>query len=335
MKKNRKIIRFRDIAIGLIEEAWWPGFHYRPNFGSQGMVVRRIQAAKLGEEDDLTKPTRIRAKISNIVSQMGREELLRYVPHRSIRPWFPELQGLLDVKVNNRIAELSNRNFEAQKPLYRVILHSHEFSDANNEIEFHEDWFAYLSEKLAVVQGWSDAIWLRFSERRNPNVPGISKKILINPQREPLTNQRKLWSSFIDQNAVISIFTGKRLVKDSFDLDHFVAWSYVVHNRFWNLLSIEEELNSSKSNRLPTLEFIPNLANQHSMLANRANNLSEPMHKAWRKALDDYAMDLKIDEAIIRDPVLLKTQYQDYFAGLISTAKRMGFQDWHHEHRTH
>ncbi|MCY4150917.1 MAG: hypothetical protein OXE94_01600 [Aestuariivita sp.] len=332
IEKNRQIIPFRDIAIGIMEEAWWPGFHFRLNFGPQDMVVRRIRDAKLGEEDDLAEPTRIRAKISKVVGQAGREELLRYVPYRFIRPWFSELQGLVDAKVNRRVAELGNRYFQSKKPLYRVILHSREFSDVTNEIELHEDWFDYLSDNLAVVKGWSDAIWLRFLEHRNPNVPRISKKILINPERESLTGQRKLWSSVIGQTAVISIFTGKPLTKDGFNLDHFLPWSFVAHNRFWNLTPIEKELNFSKSNRLPTLEFIPSLANQHAMLANRVHKLSEPLNREWRKALDDYATDLKIDEAKICDPAVLETQYQDIFRGLIGVARRMGFQDWQYEH---
>ena len=37
-------------------------------------------------------------------------------------------------------------------------------------------------------------------------------------------------------------------------LDHFIPWSFVLHDRMWNLVPVSKSINSSKSDLLPPLE---------------------------------------------------------------------------------
>lgn len=62
------------------------------------------------------------------------------------------------------------------------------------------------------------------------------------------------------------IYTGSKLLpeKSAYDLDHFIPWSFVSHDLLWNLLPINPNINSSKSDNLPPLEiFIKPFALEH------------------------------------------------------------------------
>ena len=66
---------------------------------------------------------------------------------------------------------------------------------------------------------------------------------------------------------IIQIQMMIHMVHGSFDLDHFVPWSYVASDELWDLLPMDSSLNSSKSNRLPVwAQYFRNYAeNQYRM----------------------------------------------------------------------
>lgn len=37
-------------------------------------------------------------------------------------------------------------------------------------------------------------------------------------------------------------------------VDHFIPWSFVLHDQLWNLIPTFKNINSSKSNKLPDLD---------------------------------------------------------------------------------
>ncbi|MCY4302702.1 MAG: hypothetical protein OXC68_13335 [Aestuariivita sp.] len=332
---NKRTISFRDIETGMIEEAWWPGFHFRLSFGCQDKVIQRIEDAGFNHDNLRSNTQSIRSTVDQIVPQTGHAKLLRFVPYAFLKPWFPDLQPkLTNDQVYKEIAKRSQSCFDSRKPLYRINFQSSRVTNSyliSNEIEFHHDWYKYLSRNRGIIQGWSDSHWLRFLEGRNPNVPSLSQKISMQSERQPFTYQRKLWKHIIEDHDVFSIYSGKRLQADNFDLDHFLPWSFVTHDRFWNLTPIEKSINSEKSDRLPPISYIPKLANQHSMFAQRAKHLSHSLKKEWKKVLDDYAIDLRVEDSRISDPEALKKTYVETFSGLRGIAKRMGFQEWYYQ----
>lgn len=66
-----------------------------------------------------------------------------------------------------------------------------------------------------------------------------------------LSNVRKLWEGILDLQPVRDVFTGDRIQKESYDVDHFIPWSFVMNDELWNLMPMDSSLNSSKSNHLP------------------------------------------------------------------------------------
>ncbi len=67
-------------------------------------------------------------------------------------------------------------------------------------------------------------------------------------EREPL-NQ---YQSFYRENGFIDFYTGDSL-PSSFDVDHFLPWSRLPVNRFWNLVPTRPTINRKKSDRLLSL----------------------------------------------------------------------------------
>ena len=66
-----------------------------------------------------------------------------------------------------------------------------------------------------------------------------------------LNKVRKLWEAIMTEVSVKDIFSGEELNNNSYDVDHFVPWSYVAMDELWDLIPAEKSANTSKNNRLP------------------------------------------------------------------------------------
>ncbi len=319
IKAEKRFLNFTELAVGMMEEAWWPGFHYRLNFGSADQVVSLITSAF--DSDALrSNPKQIRVAFKAKVSVSDKNDLpLRYALSRFIRPWFTEeVSGFSDGRVDRQLIALSKSKYESKKPLYAI---------EDKGVALQPNWFDYLKCNLTVVQGWSDYQWVRFLEQRNPMVPGLVQKISPPLKRVPLIAQRAIWKNVIKKEQIRCIYTGKILSHNSFALDHFAPRSFVVHDRFWNLTPVEKRLNSEKGDSLPSLDVVPALARQHSLLARTVSECLGREQKNWQRFLDEFAADLNVTEGTLRDPKSLEVVYQSVFSGLLGVAARLGFPD--------
>ena len=125
-----------------------------------------------------------------------------------------------------------------------------------------------------------------FLQSKNPNVPNISGKLLRPEEREPLTRQKKFWNKVIEIGGPIRcIYKNTPLGRNEYDLDLFIPWSFVSHNQNWNLIPADGSFNSSKSNRIPDLDYyLPRMAKvQHKAL-----RLYIPQSGKRDNTLDEY-----------------------------------------------
>ena len=132
------------------------------------------------------------------------------------------------------------------------------------------------------------ALWnlTLFLQSKNPNVPNISGKLLRPEERESLTRQKKFWNKVIEIGGPIRcIYKDTPLGRNEYDLDHFIPWSFVSHNQNWNLIPADGSFNSSKSNRIPDLDYyLPKMAKvQHKAL-----RLYIPQSGKRDNTLDEY-----------------------------------------------
>lgn len=89
-------------------------------------------------------------------------------------------------------------------------------------------------------------------------VPAIPLKIYPPVQRD-LSAAKRYWSDALADHAFTDIFTGIEFSAESFanmgpmSIDHFIPWSFVLHDEPWNLAPMYRNTNSSKNDKLPDL----------------------------------------------------------------------------------
>ena len=72
---------------------------------------------------------------------------------------------------------------------------------------------------------------------------------------------KKYWKLLSELAPIHEIYGENRLAPENISIDHFVPWSYVAHDEFWNLHPTTRAINSSKSNHLPEWElYFPRFA---------------------------------------------------------------------------
>ena len=137
------------------------------------------------------------------------------------------------------------------------------------EISIQPDWEAYIRKNMEILKGWLRYHMILYLQRRNPSVPGISDK-LYPPQERKLEKVKKYWKTILGICPICDIYGERRLTERELSIDHFIPWSYVAHDEFWNLHPTTRSINSSKGNRLPAWE-------KYFVLLNRQEYLSYQM----------------------------------------------------------
>jgi hypothetical protein len=130
---------------------------------------------------------------------------------------------------------------------------------------------------------------INYLQKKNPNVPGIPFKL------EP-THARKLVAATKYWNEVGKVIPLKDIYMDeiinadnmsrfgAMSIDHFIPWSFVMHDELWNLIPCFKNVNSMKSNRLPDLD---QSFERYSELQYQGIQVASGK-KDFRKLLEDY-----------------------------------------------
>ena len=242
---------------------------------------------------------------------------MRYVPHRILRSFFAiETRGMPDQRVNRKVSKLADQQFYERRPLFR-------FDDSQECIFFHPDWIAYLKQHLTIIEGWTLWHWADYMQRRNPGIPAVTRKLFPPDRRESLNAQRKFWDAVIDKTNIRCIYTDNKLDR-GYELDHFLPWKFVAHNQLWNLIPVDPQANSSKSDQLPSEIYIDRLAEtQLAALSIARDSFS---NDKWKKEVEPYITDLYITPEDTLDCEKLKFAYRRTLKPLMSIAELQGFQ---------
>jgi len=123
----------------------------------------------------------------------------------------------------------------------------------------------------------------KYVEKNNPYVSNISLK-LFKPHSRKLSTSTKLWKSFIESKGYESrsVFENKPFVLfNKMAIDHYLPWSLVTHDKLWNLHPIEQEVNSSKSNKIADNKYIGDFTNLQFSFIHHISSLNP-------KYLEDY-----------------------------------------------
>jgi hypothetical protein len=248
------------------------------------------------------------------------QELARFVPGRFLGSWFPEIARVTpyDRRGSRAIIVAADRAWgTAQSGPYRLI-------DVNGDaqIELAPGWRAWLEANCAIVRGFTEQQLTHYLQARNPSVPGIIGKLAF-PRRRSLAQARLWWSWIIAQPQVPplqDIFAQSEIAGAAFEIDHFLPWSFVAHDEFWNLSPIPPGLNRDKADQIPDLDvYLPRLACLHAAI------VSLPELPARLKAgyAEFLGQDIARLDGILKREVV--ERYEEVIRPLAQIAVNQGF----------
>jgi hypothetical protein len=248
---GREEIEFKRIVSRMLVHAWYPILQYRLNFGSFDNLKKPVNYA--AEKYMLASNCDERELMEFLYNNEDKElqrmmrELTNMVPYRLIAPFFKdELRGKKDHERNRIIAELS---LSSDKCLYRII------KGDIDKIIINDGWAEYLKDNYRVIKSWIYYKLVCFLQKRNPNVPAVVFKLEA-PKTRDLTQATKLWRKIIGDKKIKDIYTGKEFNDINYieygvlSIDHFIPWSFVLHDEMWNLVPTFKNINSKKNDKL-------------------------------------------------------------------------------------
>ncbi|MFL0250018.1 HNH endonuclease domain-containing protein [Clostridium neuense] len=285
-------IKFKRLIARMIVYAWYPHQQYKLNFGvfdnlkrSIYHIAEKYKFASNCDEKELLEFLFNNKDDKELLKMM--KELTNQVPYRLLSPFFSdELYKVKKNSRNNLITDLALHNEEC---LYKIV------KDKENKIIINDCWIDYLKENYKVIKAWIYYKLVCFIQKRNPNVPAIVFK-LESPKHRNLSKATKLWKKIILVRGVIDIYTGEKFTDENFDkhgvlsIDHFIPWSFVLHDEMWNLIPTFKNINSIKSNNLLRYKnYIEEFCNTQYQA------FSYICDKKVKYALEDYANILRVD----------------------------------------
>lgn len=253
-------IEFRKLITRMIAYAWYPISKFRLYFGAWdnlGKVVNYISDT-YNLKPNINKGELIKFIYSSDDKELNKmiKNLTYNVPHKFLSPFY---DGIAKEPPLKTVMILSKENKRWIYEIYRN-------SDEENCIRIREGWDDYLKYNYKMIQGWVYYKLVCFLQKRNPNVPGIAMKLEA-PLNRKLIPQTKIWGSIIERKNIIDLYTGLPFTKENYkehgnlSMDHFIPWSFVLHDQMWNLVPTFKNINSQKSDNLFNYEdYIEGLA---------------------------------------------------------------------------
>ncbi|MDS1003257.1 HNH endonuclease domain-containing protein [Clostridium sporogenes] len=244
-------IEFNRIVARMIVAAWYPIMQYKLSFGVFDNLKKPINyvALKYGFAPNCNESELLKFLCENEDKELKKMmvDLTCMVPYRLLSPFFTEeLKGKSKSSKNKIIQELS---LESNTCFYKII------KEDKNRILINENWSQYLNENYRVIKSWIYYKLVCFIQKRNPNVPAIAFKLEA-PKNRDLSSATKIWKEIIVSKGPKDIYTGKYFTKENYEIhgclsiDHFIPWSFVLHDEMWNLVPTFKNINSSKNDKL-------------------------------------------------------------------------------------
>lgn len=316
-KSDNPRIDVWDIVIRMVANAWYPIHYFRLSFGKSDSLFNIV--IELQEITQISIDAKTDTIIDGIKTRLEDKRIKKLlnvltlnVPYRFLRPW-------IDTSDDKEMV-LRSQTFE-NECLYALHKDGKEFY-----IELNSIWDAYLHNHYNILIDFAYWNLTLFLQVRNPNVPAIPNKLIHPEIRNPLTKQHNYWDMVMNIGGPIRcIYTNIELHPQNYDLDHFIPWSFVSHDLLWNLIPSNGSINSSKSNKLPDLNYyLPKLAAiQHHSLQLMLKHDKEPM------VLEDFnSLNYTARELAAMDDDHFRELYERTFNPIYQIALNMGFETW-------
>lgn len=201
--------------------------------------------------------------------------IIQNVPYRLQAPFTKQITNDMWKGSRKKLAENLNRE-------KRLIYYFTELAGMKTAIKIQPEWCDYISKNKEILRGWVRYNLIMYLQRRNPNVPGIAEKLDV-PRKRQMNLVIQYWKKIIEIKPVDEIYLNQPLTSQNISIDHFVPWSYVAHNEFWNLHPTTKRINSKKGNNLPDWDiYFPALCRTEYFSYNMMWEY-EVVHEAFEK----------------------------------------------------
>ncbi len=255
IKHQRTEISFRTMVIWMITKCWHTVLRFKLTLGAMDKLNEVIFYINDSYEikPDITEPD-LNIYLSNLDDpefEVFIKGFIRYVPYRLLSTFY----NFKDDSGYNKERVIAEKSLNDDSVLYRINI-------ADSTVIVNYRWFEYIYCNMPIVLGWYRYKLVEYLQRRNPNVPAVIDKIEL-PQERMLTDARKFWKIVMSSVEINDIYTNLPLEIADVSIDHFIPWSFVLHDKQWNLTPVSRSINSSKSDRLPPLEkYLDTFINQ-------------------------------------------------------------------------
>lgn len=284
---------FNDIEAKMLEIAEFPIKIYKLNFGKDDRVAVKLYN-----------------KYENI-------DLLKFVPYRLISPFFTDqVKGLSSSAINKKIELLSNENHEFN-PLYKIN---------GKSITLYDEWIKYIAYNFSIIESWTFWNWANFLQNKNPNTLSLINKLQKPTDRISLNKQTRYWKTILNRENIKCIYSGQIITPDTFSLDHFLPWSFIGHDKLWNLIPMRKNDNSYKGDNIPSIEkyldkFIDAQYNGLQIAYDEMGKIK------WENTIIDFVDDFKVDYFELRkiESNVFAHKYKDIMIPLSNLAKNSDF----------
>ncbi len=253
-RNGQQILTFRQVVIRMVTLCWYSITQFRLNLGAVDRIdglVRYLSGKYPLPVDILEEELHaFLTRLNDPEAERHYGNFYRYVPYRLLQPFFSAELSRIPDPMKNRIIESNSRT--SKDVFYRVFARE-------RKIAIQPDWFEYVQANQAVIHGWILYRLIGFLQKRNPSMPGIPLKISA-PRTRDLSAARQFWKALARLQPIVDIYTSNELSPSNFkrfgslSVDHFLPWSFVVHDEMWNLVPTFRHINSSKRDRLPCLD---------------------------------------------------------------------------------
>lgn len=260
MKGNSQI-PYRRIVARMIAAAWYPVVYYKLSLGHADKLADAIMYIhkELGVSREQKEEKIVEFICDTTDKKLNKmiQDFTSMVPYRLIRPFYQreldhEKKVNADFKdhVINILIEQWNRDDKG-----------HAFYVLNNQegyLTVSANWIYYLKMNAAIIEGWMNNKLINYIQRRNPNVPAVPFKLFPPTDKDRnLSAETKFWLAIGQEMPLYDIYTNTEFTQENLQanggmsIDHFIPWSFVLHNEIWNLYPMYRNINSGKNNKLP------------------------------------------------------------------------------------
>lgn len=320
-------ITYQELIDEMIADVWYMVTEYHLNLGPKDTLERLVHHIS-GISN--MKPSEKKTVILEYLRDCDDKEVLKmkrtltyHVPYRLQAPFMTSMRGTeWNVAEKDLIARINREE--------HLIYYFTALNGMQTAICIQPEWISYIHKNQEILKGWLQYNMIMYLQKRNPSVPGIADK-LQPPVERKLEKVQKYWRLILEINPIREIYGNELITEKDISIDHFVPWSYVAHDEFWNLHPTKRDINSSKSNNLPDWNtYFPKLCRLEYVSYEMMNNY-EVVMDAFEACAKEHLNNSDIQVRIYKKGQSLEefsNALEEVMQPVYQSAKNCGFSTW-------